>query len=435
MAGRMESTASQRAQTPAALALAVLLSGLLAGTPPVRADAGGPGDRNTVGGVGGAAAEDPVRSRARALGGEARELYLQGRYLEAAALLDRVHELVPAPQVLYNLARCMHKAGRLDDALVLYRRYLDGEPGAADREEIASLLAELSRRLIAETVPIELAVAPSGAAASIDGSRSWACPAAPCTLRLAPGTYELALSQPGWRTLRRPLVVEAGRAPRLELTLEAEPPLAARLLVKGDLPGAAVRLDGEELGLTPGPAGGWTIRPGTHRVEVAREGYVPWQASVVSTGGEQLVIEPLLQPALVSVDDPGDAAKAALAAPAAPGPAAGRRRSVWPWVAFGTAAACGAAGAGMGLQAYSISGNTLTSEEIQTLQRNAALANVLFGMAGVSLAAGAMLYLMDATQGGSGGDVALRSRGGQVGMFIAAGWSGSSGSVELLLRY
>jgi len=92
------------------------------------------------------------RAQARALAAEATRLYEAGRYDEAAARLGAAHDLVPSPKILYNLARCMQKADRLEEAVALYGRYLETIPaGAKERAAVQAVIAKLSERVGRET--------------------------------------------------------------------------------------------------------------------------------------------------------------------------------------------------------------------------------------------------------------------------------------------
>jgi tetratricopeptide (TPR) repeat protein len=96
-------------------------------------------------GMGAGAHGDGRREEARRLVEKSAREYHDGRYLEAAELLQRAYELTPAPVLLFNLGRALDKAGDGARAIVAYRRYLDAAPAAGDREMVAARIAELER--------------------------------------------------------------------------------------------------------------------------------------------------------------------------------------------------------------------------------------------------------------------------------------------------
>src|SRR4051812_37422392 len=49
-----------------------------------------------------------------------------GRYEEGIAQLQKAYEILPHPNVLYNIARAYAESGDLENAVVFYRRYLEG---------------------------------------------------------------------------------------------------------------------------------------------------------------------------------------------------------------------------------------------------------------------------------------------------------------------
>ncbi|HZU85420.1 MAG TPA: tetratricopeptide repeat protein, partial [Polyangiaceae bacterium] len=51
-----------------------------------------------------------------------------GRYEAGIAELKKAYEILPHPNVLYNVARAYLDVGDLENAIAYYRRYLDGNP-------------------------------------------------------------------------------------------------------------------------------------------------------------------------------------------------------------------------------------------------------------------------------------------------------------------
>src|SRR5262252_8961265 len=57
-----------------------------------------------------------------------------GRYEEGVAELQRAYEILPHPNVLYNIARAYAESGDLEGAVANYKRYLEGNP--TDKDEV-----------------------------------------------------------------------------------------------------------------------------------------------------------------------------------------------------------------------------------------------------------------------------------------------------------
>jgi tetratricopeptide (TPR) repeat protein len=64
---------------------------------------------------------------------QSEKLYREGKFREAAALLERAYTLDPEPTLLFNRARALESAGDLQDAVDAYALYLHKNPKAPDR--------------------------------------------------------------------------------------------------------------------------------------------------------------------------------------------------------------------------------------------------------------------------------------------------------------
>ena len=67
-----------------------------------------------------------------------------GRYDAGIEELKSAYEILPHPNVLYNIARAYVDMGDLDNAIVYYRKYLEGGP--KDRDEVAQIVTSLEER-------------------------------------------------------------------------------------------------------------------------------------------------------------------------------------------------------------------------------------------------------------------------------------------------
>jgi iron complex outermembrane receptor protein len=86
-----------------------------------------------------------TRTEARAHFKKGMRAITVGNYEEGIAELRSAYELIPHPNVLYNIARAYFESGDLEDAIVAYRQYLEAQP--ADKDEVAQILTVLETRL------------------------------------------------------------------------------------------------------------------------------------------------------------------------------------------------------------------------------------------------------------------------------------------------
>ena len=106
--------------------------------------------------------------------------------------------------------------------------------------------------------------------------------ATPVTIpHVAFGEHDLRIEKPGYAPVHETITV-AVREQTLALALQATE--ATSLVVKSVPPGAAVRVDGTEAGVTPASVEGLT--PGRHEVAVEKEGFVAHKQAVVLRAGE-----------------------------------------------------------------------------------------------------------------------------------------------------
>jgi outer membrane receptor for ferrienterochelin and colicin len=82
-----------------------------------------------------------ARSEARGHFRRGMEAIAAGRYDEGIVELERAYELLPHPNVLYNLGRAHAEAGHLEQAIAYYTRYVQTDP--SDRAETEALIQDL----------------------------------------------------------------------------------------------------------------------------------------------------------------------------------------------------------------------------------------------------------------------------------------------------
>ncbi|HEY1690759.1 MAG TPA: TonB-dependent receptor [Polyangiaceae bacterium] len=86
-----------------------------------------------------------------------------GKYDLGIEELKKAYDILPHPNVLYNIARAYVDQGDLENAVAYYKKYLEGNP--KDRDEVAQIVAALEARIRkqqAELVEAQQAQTPTG---------------------------------------------------------------------------------------------------------------------------------------------------------------------------------------------------------------------------------------------------------------------------------
>jgi outer membrane receptor for ferrienterochelin and colicin len=91
----------------------------------------------------GASADERTEARAHFKRGMA--AIADGRYEVGIEELKSAYDILPHPNVLYNIARAYVDTGDLENAVTYYRKYLEGAP--KDRDEVAQLVVDLEERI------------------------------------------------------------------------------------------------------------------------------------------------------------------------------------------------------------------------------------------------------------------------------------------------
>ena len=97
--------------------------------------------------LGSAVARADARSEARGHFKTGMSAIADGRYDQGIRELERAYQILPHPNVLFNIARAYAESGDLPNALVFYQRYLESSPPDADavKATVERLQARLER--------------------------------------------------------------------------------------------------------------------------------------------------------------------------------------------------------------------------------------------------------------------------------------------------
>ena len=89
--------------------------------------------------------EADARTEARRHFRRGMELVVEGNIDGGVAELEIAYEILPHPNVLYNIGRAYAESGRYDESLEYFERYLASDP--PDREEVSQILAAVQQRI------------------------------------------------------------------------------------------------------------------------------------------------------------------------------------------------------------------------------------------------------------------------------------------------
>ncbi|MFO0582956.1 MAG: PEGA domain-containing protein [Anaeromyxobacter sp.] len=291
---------------------------------------------------------------------EGTRLYRAQKYRAAIVEFENAYRKKPHGAIQYNLAQCHEKLGEWPAALRSYHDYLRELPGAGDRNTVLATIRKLEQKLADTGVQVLLVYTdPLGAEVRVDGKVRGATP---FHVVLPPGDYAVTLTRTGYQTLTRDVVMGARGSQIVDEKLKpAEarpvplppPPVAsAPQTTVAPPPGAAQPAPAPKPDLTP--------------------------AAPASTG------------ALAKLPPPAPAARNTF------------ERKPFTWAAAGATAAALAGGIYFGMHAKSLSSElrdgtprtnaaTLASDAKSSSKR----ANILYGVAGLSAAAGATLFFVE----------------------------------------
>jgi tetratricopeptide (TPR) repeat protein len=93
------------------------------------------------------AAEKDKKAEAIQLFEQSADLYRQGKFGEAAELLEKAYAMHPEPVLLYNLGRAYDGMGENEKAVDAYKHYLEQVPDAKDKGALTRRIETLEKQI------------------------------------------------------------------------------------------------------------------------------------------------------------------------------------------------------------------------------------------------------------------------------------------------
>ena len=334
------------------------------------------------------AADDVVQARAHFDRGA--RLFRAAKYREAIGEFETAYRLKPHGAIHFNVAQCRERLEEWPNALRSYQDYLREVPDASDRAAVRASIQRIEQRIAKAGVQALLVYSdPPGAVVKLDGR---ARGRTPFHITLPPGVYKVGLSLDGFQGEEVEAEVSIAASRLVDVVLKSRA-AAARSSVDVPLPPPPILAapGAAKAAPTPTRTGAGTPtpteKPGPSASTVT--GVPGVEQKLAATPGAALVVKP---PEISPLHPPR------------PPPAPPERRRVYTWVAAGTAAVAGIAGAVLGAQASSENkkigdGTIRTTDQIAAIEssrdRKARTANVLYGVAGAAAAAGVTLFFIE----------------------------------------
>jgi hypothetical protein len=199
----------------------------------------------------GAVAQSPeVLSRVQALHQEGQDAAIAGDYAGCVRAYQQAQELIPYPEIHFNIAKCYERDRQFPRAVSAYEKYLDAYRAQYNRApDDANLVKRVISELIARLkTEVRINTQPPGADIFL-GEPGKMIGQTPLTLQLAPGDYTFLVKREGFEVVRRE--IKLGERP-VELVFKMKPiERMGRVRFDVNIRSARIFVDGKNIGMSP----------------------------------------------------------------------------------------------------------------------------------------------------------------------------------------
>ena len=221
---------------------------------------------------------------------EGRRLFDKELYTAAIERFQRAHELFPAPANIYNIAKSYERLGASNLCVESYQSYLKlheethGRP-APDAIDVRNAIEKCR---LGARIPLSIESDPPGATVYLQ-EMDKVVGQTPYVTNTDPGTYRLRLTLDGYLPFERTLQVRPGEPLKVVFKLEKFSAIG-QLTVNANVVGAAIYVDGKNVGLTPF-SDAITLSAGAHQVTVQKDDYSTYTTRVEIAANEATTVD------------------------------------------------------------------------------------------------------------------------------------------------
>ena len=232
---------------------------------------------------------------------DGQNLYIQGKFTEAAEKFLKAYEAKSYPAFLFNVAVCYEKNRDFAKALKYYEDFVKADPHSTDRKLVMARIQSIRQHLnpadpksppppptLPAIEPKGLVVIesnPEGAAIYLSDKKKGIFTRTPYTGSLPPGQHTIILELKEFQPVRKTFVARNDRMTYLFFSLTRQQNLGW-IEIKANIPGADVFFDERRVGAVGRTPYSGYLRPGKRRLIVERPGYEPYEKDVEIVAGK-----------------------------------------------------------------------------------------------------------------------------------------------------
>ncbi|HTJ46913.1 MAG TPA: PEGA domain-containing protein [Kofleriaceae bacterium] len=304
---------------------------MLAGVGVAAAQPAGGGGGAGGSGAPAAAPGDAALKIAQSAFDEGQVAFLSGDFDKAADNFKKAYDARPFPQFLYNIAASYHRKGKAksdpdayDKAVTYYKRYLDEDKNAQDRDKVEKAISVLegeAKRLRATPTPgggsgssappaapskeveqlgeagirglMVIESSPQGATIYLDGKDKGPFGTTPWSGTVQ-GEHTISVEKRGYKIAEKRIAADPSKLTVLSFVI-AEEDYLGWLEIKSNVPGADIFLDDKAVGAIGKTPYSGNFKPGKHTVWVSADGYDEYQQQIEVIAGEAAEVNAALK--------------------------------------------------------------------------------------------------------------------------------------------
>jgi hypothetical protein len=216
---------------------------------------------------------------------EADVRFAEGDIEGALRAYDESISLFEDPSALLAKASTLISLHRYDESLALYQRLLSEKKAGSEAGKVKKAIQSLEKIVRTSVVCTST---PEGASVYVDSRVEGPRGKTPVTLQLTPGKHRIIVEFGGYESQTRNITVKDGQSLPLAVALQATP---AKVLWRSQPSGAAILVNGKELGKTPLES---SLQPGSYEVKLQKDGYKLLQETVTVESAQSFLFDRVL---------------------------------------------------------------------------------------------------------------------------------------------